>query len=116
MASSSAADPQAGTDNPAGSLVDAAARLEAALAWLEALVQAGPLQSDLFRAGAPAAAEGDQAPAMATDALVTELAAARKRETEFEAAAAAASEALCRAMVQVRDVLEAGDRRRGAGA
>lgn len=76
------------------SLHDAAARLEAALGRLEALIEAGPLQSERFRRPSGEAAD-----------LKAELAAARERERALESAATAASQALGRAMDDVRRAL-----------
>jgi hypothetical protein len=89
-------------------LDDASARLESALARLEALVEAGPLQSDLFRADAPEGGAPNAVPAADAEALIAERDAARVRERALEAAAAAASQALGRAMAQIRHALEAG--------
>jgi hypothetical protein len=106
-------------EGAAPSLDDASALLESALARLEALVEAGPLQSELFRARDPDPAETPPPLAPDVSALKAELEAARARERALETAAAAASEALGRAMAEVRHALDAGsaepDEREEAG-
>ncbi len=103
-----AANPDvAGEAGPPPTLDDASARLESALARLEALVEAGPLQSELFRPRA--AAPTDAALDTDTQALRTALDAARDRERALEAAATQASAALGRAMEEVRHALDASE-------
>lgn len=95
-------------DAGAVTLDDAAARLESALARLEALVEAGPLQSDLFRTREDDGSATPGAQGADAEALRAELDAARLRERALEAAAAVASDALGRAIVEVRHALETG--------
>jgi hypothetical protein len=95
------AEPLARETDHDGALLQAAQRLERALARLEAAVA--------VRTGAPPDADTDRA-----EALVVELDAARRRQRELAGAAATASAALGRAISEVRRTLDEDAERQAA--